>query len=78
LSDKSHVLYLQNQVFSGLDTKSLMQASACCTMFRKCSIDPLCYSHIDLKMGGKRIFDEIVCSMIHKAGTELRCVILLH
>ncbi|ANM66904.1 F-box SKIP17-like protein [Arabidopsis thaliana] len=60
------------KVFSGLDTKSLMQASACCTMFRKCSIDPLCYSHIDLKMGGKRIFDEIVCSMIHKAGTELR------
>ncbi|XP_010422547.1 PREDICTED: F-box protein At4g02760-like [Camelina sativa] len=59
-------------VFSMLDTKSLMQASACCTMFRKCSKDPLCYSHIDLKMVGKRIYDGIVCSMIHKAGKELR------
>ncbi|EOA22727.1 hypothetical protein CARUB_v10003434mg, partial [Capsella rubella] len=59
-------------VFAMLDTKSLMRASACCTMFRKCSVDPLCYAHIDLKMGGNRIFDKIVCRMIHKAGKELR------
>ncbi|KAL1225110.1 F-box protein [Cardamine amara subsp. amara] len=62
------------KIFSMLDTKSLMKASACCTMFRECSLDPLCYSHIDLRTSTitKRLSDNVVCSLILRAGKELR------
>lgn len=57
------------QVFSMLDTKYLVRASACCTMFKKCAMDPLCYSHIELpgNAGNKN-----VRRMILNAGKELR------
>ncbi|CAF2034936.1 BnaA09g01060D [Brassica napus] len=56
------------KVFSMLDTKSLMQASVCCTMFNKCAMDRLCYTHIDLTTADSGV----VCIMIHRAGKELR------
>ncbi|KAL0712148.1 hypothetical protein Bca4012_019126 [Brassica carinata] len=57
------------KVFSMLDTKSLVRASACCTMFKKCAMDPLCYSHIELPgSAGNRI----VRRMILNARKELR------
>nr|VDC58255.1 unnamed protein product [Brassica rapa] len=59
-------------VFSMLDTKSLMQASVCCTMFNKCAMDRVCYSHIDLTMAAKNVDNGVVCIMIHRAGKELR------
>ncbi|XP_010451466.1 PREDICTED: F-box protein At4g02760-like [Camelina sativa] len=58
------------KVFSMVDTKSLMQVSACCTMFKKCAMDSCCYSHIDLTTVNVR--SSVVCSMILKAGKELR------
>lgn len=57
-------------VFSMLDAKSLMRASACCIMFKKCAMDPLCYSHIDLTTGNAGT--RIVRNMILTAGKELR------
>lgn len=53
-----------------LDAKSLMRASACCIMFKKCAMDPLCYSHIDLTTGNAGT--RIVRNMILTAGKELR------
>lgn len=42
-SDVSCIMSLmQIQVFFMLDTKSLMLAMACCTMFHKCALDPFC------------------------------------
>ncbi|VVB02456.1 unnamed protein product [Arabis nemorensis] len=58
------------KVFSMLDTKSLMQASASCTMFNKCAMDRLCYSHIDLTTAAKDADNGVVCTMIHRAGKE--------
>ncbi|XP_024010071.1 F-box protein At4g02760 isoform X2 [Eutrema salsugineum] len=63
---------LTTKVFSMLDTKSLMQASACCTMFNKCAMDRVCYSHIDLTLAAKDVDNGVVCIMIHRAGKELR------
>jgi F-box/leucine-rich repeat protein 2/20 len=60
------------KVFSMLDTKSLMQASACCTMFNKCAMDRVCYSHIDLTTAAEDVDNGVVCVMIHRAGKELR------
>ncbi|CAL9233225.1 unnamed protein product [Arabidopsis halleri] len=60
------------KVFSMLDTKSLMQASACCTMFNKCAMDRVCYSHIDLTTAAEVVDNGVVCVMIHRAGKELR------
>ncbi|KFK30881.1 hypothetical protein AALP_AA6G037900 [Arabis alpina] len=60
------------KVFSMLDTKSLMQASASCTMFNKCAMDRLCYSNIDLTTSAKHADNGVVCTMIHRAGKELR------
>lgn len=53
-----------------LDAKSLMRASACCIMFKKCTMDPLCYSHIDLTAGNAGT--GIMRRMILNAGKELR------
>ncbi|VVB01984.1 unnamed protein product [Arabis nemorensis] len=58
------------KVFSMLDTKSLMQASASCTLFKKCAMDPLCYSHIDLTT--RDVNETVVQRMISHAGKELR------
>lgn len=55
-----------------LDTNSLMQASVCCTMFNKCAMDRVCYSHIDLTMAATNVDNGVVCIMIHRAGKELR------
>ncbi|CAN8308620.1 unnamed protein product [Cochlearia groenlandica] len=63
---------LTTKVFSMLDTKSLMQAAACCTMFKKCAMDRVCYSHIDLTKAAKHVDNGVVCIMIHRAGKELR------
>ncbi|KAF3549059.1 hypothetical protein DY000_02003265 [Brassica cretica] len=62
------------KVFSKLDTKSLMQAAACCTMFNKCAMDRSSYAHIDLTTSD----NEVVCTMIHRAGKELRSIKLGH
>ncbi|KAL0746337.1 hypothetical protein Bca101_028339 [Brassica carinata] len=63
---------LTTKVFSMLDTNSLMQASVCCTMFNKCAMDRVCYSHIDLTMAATNVDNGVVCIMIHRAGKELR------
>ncbi|XP_013722898.2 F-box protein SKIP17 isoform X1 [Brassica napus] len=60
------------KVFSMLDTKSLMQASVCCTLFNKCAMDRLCYTHIDLTTAARKADSGVVCIMIHRAGKELR------
>ncbi|CAE6139657.1 unnamed protein product [Arabidopsis arenosa] len=60
------------KVFSLVDTKSLMQASACCTMFKKCANDSFCYSNIDLT--NVNVKSRVVRSMIFKAVKELRDV----
>ncbi|RID45739.1 LOW QUALITY PROTEIN: hypothetical protein BRARA_I02442 [Brassica rapa] len=59
------------KVFSVLDTKSLMQVAACCTMFSKFSMGPLCYSHIDLTTAYTHVDDVVLCTMIHRAGNKL-------
>ncbi|KAG2330827.1 hypothetical protein Bca52824_002007 [Brassica carinata] len=63
---------LTTKVFSMLDTKSLMQASVCCTMFNKCAMNRVCYSHIDLTRAAKNVDNGVVFIMIHRAGKELR------
>ncbi|CAH8331135.1 unnamed protein product [Eruca vesicaria subsp. sativa] len=61
------------KIFSKLDTKSQMQAAACCTMFNKCAMDRLSYAHIDLTTATKQADNaEVVCTMIQRAGKELR------
>ncbi|KAF8105340.1 hypothetical protein N665_0158s0024 [Sinapis alba] len=60
------------KVFSMLDTKSLMQVAACCTMFSKSAMDPLCYSNIDLTTASTHVDDGVLRTMIHRAGNKLR------
>ncbi|KAL9285492.1 F-box protein SKIP17 [Arabidopsis thaliana] len=60
------------KVFSMLDTKSMMQAAVCCTMFNKCAMDRLCYSHIDLTTSARYADKGVVSTMINRAGKELR------
>lgn len=72
VSDQSCLIVIWFQVFSMLDTNSLMQASVCCTMFNKCAMDRVCYSHIDLTMAATNVDNGVVCIMIHRAGKELR------
>ncbi|CAH2071900.1 unnamed protein product [Thlaspi arvense] len=64
------------KMFSMLDKKSLMRAMACCTMFHKCAMEPLCYSHIELRE--RNVDDGVVRTMIHRAGKELRSLELGH
>uniref|UniRef100_A0A1J3JA94 F-box protein SKIP17 n=1 Tax=Noccaea caerulescens TaxID=107243 RepID=A0A1J3JA94_NOCCA len=78
------------KVFSMLDTKSLMQVAACCTMFNKSAMEPLCYSHIDLTTAFAHADDGVVCTMkvdtkslmqvksllLQRAGKELRSLTL--
>ncbi|KAL0845723.1 hypothetical protein Bca101_018969 [Brassica carinata] len=60
------------KVFSMLDTKSLMQLAACCTMFNKCAMDRFCYVHVDLTTCTSQVDRKVVCTMIDRAGEELR------
>ncbi|KAL9285490.1 putative F-box domain, leucine-rich repeat domain superfamily, F-box-like domain superfamily [Arabidopsis thaliana] len=60
------------KVFSMVDTKSLMQASACCTMFNNCAMDPLCYSHIDLTKAFKHVDDRVLRTLLNRSGKQLR------
>uniref|UniRef100_A0A1J3K7V7 F-box protein SKIP17 n=1 Tax=Noccaea caerulescens TaxID=107243 RepID=A0A1J3K7V7_NOCCA len=62
------------KVFSMLDTKSLVQAAACCTMFNNCAMDRLSYAHIDLTTATKQTDNGVVNTMIHRAGKELRSI----
>ncbi|CAD5326943.1 unnamed protein product [Arabidopsis thaliana] len=64
------------KVFSMVDTKSLMQASACCTMFNNCAMDPLCYSHIDLTKAFKHVDDRVLRTLLNRSGKQLRNVLL--
>lgn len=66
------------KVFSKLDTKSLMQVAACCTVFNKCAMDRSSYAHIDLTTATRQADNEVVCTMIHRAGKELRSIKLGH
>ncbi|CAF2056473.1 BnaC06g07970D [Brassica napus] len=66
------------KVFSMLDTKSLMQVAACCTMFSKSAMDPLCYSHIDLTTASTHVDDVVLRTMIHRAGNKLRLQLLVY
>lgn len=58
------------QIFAMVDTKSLVNASAGCTMFKKSASDTFCYADIDLTT--VNVKSVVVRSMIFKAGKELR------
>uniref|UniRef100_A0A0D3B8S0 F-box domain-containing protein n=1 Tax=Brassica oleracea var. oleracea TaxID=109376 RepID=A0A0D3B8S0_BRAOL len=60
------------KVFSMVDTKSLMRAAACCTMFNKCAMDRFAYAHVDLTTATSQVDSKVVCNLIHRAGKELR------
>ncbi|XP_020876314.1 F-box protein At4g02733 isoform X3 [Arabidopsis lyrata subsp. lyrata] len=60
------------KIFSKLDTKSLMQVSACCTMLNKSAMDPLCYSHIDLTTAFQHADDRVLSTLINRSGKQLR------
>ncbi|CAN7009264.1 unnamed protein product [Brassica rapa subsp. trilocularis] len=60
------------EVFSMVDTKSLMRAAACCTMFNKCAMDRFAYAHVDLTTATSQVDSKVVCNLIHRAGKELR------
>ncbi|CAF1702700.1 unnamed protein product [Brassica napus] len=60
------------KVFSMVDTKSLMRAAACCTMFNKCAMDRFAYAHVDLTTATSQVDIKVVCNLIHRAGKELR------
>ncbi|KAJ0250150.1 F-box protein SKIP17 [Hirschfeldia incana] len=66
------------KVFSKVDTKSLMQVAACCTVFNRCAMDRSSYAHIDLTTATIQADNEVVCTMIHRAGKELRSLKLGH
>uniref|UniRef100_A0A9I9DBC0 F-box protein n=1 Tax=Cucumis melo TaxID=3656 RepID=A0A9I9DBC0_CUCME len=55
-------------VFSMLDAQSLFFATATCSMFHKCAMDPSCYSNIDLTTVSPRVNNAAVSTMIHRAG----------
>ncbi|XP_033143200.1 F-box protein SKIP17 [Brassica rapa] len=60
------------KVFSMVDTKSLMRAAACCTMFNTCAMDRFAYAHVDLTTATSQVDSKVVCNLIHRAGKELR------
>ncbi|KAJ4905624.1 F-box protein SKIP17 [Raphanus sativus] len=49
-----------------------MHAASCCTMFNKCAMDRFSYVHVDLTTATKQVESKVVCTMIHRAGKELR------
>ncbi|KAJ4956543.1 hypothetical protein NE237_013326 [Protea cynaroides] len=60
------------KVFSLLDTRSLCYAAATCSMFHKFSMEPLCYSNIDLTSIVPKVNNAVVSAMIQKAGKDLQ------
>ncbi|KAJ4905626.1 F-box protein SKIP17 [Raphanus sativus] len=60
------------KVFSMLDTRSLMQAATCCIMFNKCAMDRFSYVHVDLTTCTSHVDRKVVCTMLDRAGKELR------
>ncbi|XP_031744887.1 F-box protein At4g02733 isoform X3 [Cucumis sativus] len=60
------------KVFSMLDAQSLCFATATCSMFHKCAMDPSCYSNIDLTTVSPRVNNAVVSTMIHRAGNSLQ------
>ncbi|GAB2241385.1 hypothetical protein Droror1_Dr00018160 [Drosera rotundifolia] len=60
------------KVFSMLDIQSLCNAAATCTMFHRCSVDPLCYADIDLRTDVPKVNNAVVSMMVQRAGKALR------
>ncbi|KAL4198436.1 hypothetical protein AMTRI_Chr03g45890 [Amborella trichopoda] len=60
------------QVFSKLDTRSLSQAGATCSLFNKCSVDPSCYADLELTSRSPKISNATVNTMIQRAGGNLQ------
>ncbi|KAM7253711.1 hypothetical protein ACFE04_031393 [Oxalis oulophora] len=60
------------KVFSMLDTQSLCYATATCSMFHKCALDPSCYENVDLTTDVPKINNTVVYTMIKRAGKALR------
>ncbi|XP_022954019.1 F-box protein SKIP17-like isoform X1 [Cucurbita moschata] len=60
------------KVFSMLDAQSLCYATATCSMFHKCAMDPSCYANIDLTTVSPRVNNAVVSTMIHRAGNSLQ------
>ncbi|KAJ3672980.1 hypothetical protein LUZ60_006354 [Juncus effusus] len=60
------------KVLSCLDTTSLCYASATCTAFCKCASDPSCYANIDLTRNWPKVRNSVVCTMIQRAGKNLK------
>lgn len=63
---------LTTKVFSVLDTQSVCYAAATCTLFRKCTMDPLCYANIDLTAEVPRVNNVVVSTFIQRAGKVLQ------
>ncbi|GKU86575.1 hypothetical protein SLEP1_g1087 [Rubroshorea leprosula] len=60
------------KVFSMLDTQSLCYASATCSLFNKCAMDPSCYANIDLTTVVPKVNNAVVSTMIQRAGKALQ------
>lgn len=60
------------KIFSMLDTQSLCYASATCSLFNKCAMDPLCYANIDLTTVVPKVNNAVVSTMIQRAGRVLQ------
>ncbi|MQM10185.1 hypothetical protein Taro_043074 [Colocasia esculenta] len=60
------------KVFSMLDTQSVCHAAATCSMFNKCANDPLCYANVDLTSVVPKVNNAVVCTMVQRAGQNLR------
>ncbi|CAK9147050.1 unnamed protein product [Ilex paraguariensis] len=62
------------KVFSMLDTQSLCYATAACSFFHKCAMDPSCYANIDLRTIVPKLNNVVVSTMIQRAGKALQSV----
>ncbi|KAF5187818.1 F-box protein skip17 [Thalictrum thalictroides] len=60
------------KIFSMLDTQSLCHASGACLMFKKCAMDSLCYSNIDLTSVVPKVNNTVVDKMIRRADKHLQ------
>ncbi|XP_047308664.1 F-box protein SKIP17-like [Impatiens glandulifera] len=60
------------KIFSMLDTQSVCYASATCSFFHKCAMDPLCYANIDLTTVVPKVSNVVVSTMIQRAGILLQ------
>ncbi|KAI3783077.1 hypothetical protein L2E82_13139 [Cichorium intybus] len=62
------------KVFSMLDTRSVCYVAATCSFFRKCSLDPLCFANIDLATLDPNDSNDVVSTMIQRAGNKLQSI----